>query len=224
MGNTETHGRDLKTRNTRLLPEMGTSSMQKVRQSLARLGWPTDQMSDKQLKMELYRRWFASQPTEEMAEEAPVSIASAKGIFASLASEGNLDSLCWSEGDRIPQEEVVSEQERHFFISNPNHGQHDGAERRRSPREPARELIHWHTPWTEGEAMTGWLVNRSATGLAFIVAQEQAPEIDSEIQPCIHSRQQEEIPLGTATVVRTEPLNPELTMVCVQFDQSGQTC
>jgi hypothetical protein len=158
-----------------------------------------------------------------MEEEAPVSIASAKGIFASLASEGNLDCLCWSDGDTIPQEEVVSDQEQNFFISKPDQGPQNGAERRRAPREPARELIHWRLPWDE-EAMTGWLVNRSATGLAFIASQEQAPEVDSEIRPCIHSRQQEEIPLGAATVVRTEPLNAELTMVCVQFDKSSQAC
>ena len=53
--------------------------METTRKILRRLGWPINEMSDRQITRELYRRWFGSKP-EDMSEPAPLSVASAGGI------------------------------------------------------------------------------------------------------------------------------------------------
>lgn len=197
--------------------------MHTLRKSLRRLGWPIDQMTDGQIKCELYRRWFACQP-EEMDEEAPVSIASAKGIFVSMADEGNLDSLCWAENDQIPATEPaieMQEDEQQLFIrESEHHWEQD--ERRRAPREPAREFVDWTCPDGRFQPATGWLVDRSQTGMAFIAAADQAPAPGTEIIPTVHDRTHDVEEFGPATVVRLEPLNPELILVCIQFNEFAQ--
>ncbi len=190
--------------------------MRTVRRSLQRLGWPVAEMTERQLKQELYRRWFAQQQ-DDMDEEGPISVASAKGIFVSMASNGNLDALCWSQGDAIPVEDVVDEYDEAVFIRETADGPRPFPERRRSKREPARELVRWRAVYGGPENATGWLVDRSAEGLAFIAQTDEAPLTNAEILPSIHTRSAGVIDLGPATVVRTEPLNPELTLVCVQL-------
>ncbi len=198
--------------------------MQSVRKCLARLGWPIGRMTDKQIKIELYRRWFACQP-KDADEDAALTVASAGGIFAALAAEGNLDALGWSPEDKvpsIPRGQVLAPADQAVFIRGRDGQDYAGHERRRAPREPAREMIGWRLPLGDGEASTGWLVDRSATGLAFIAPADAAPIAGQEIMPTLHARTGGSFDFGTATVVRTEPLNPGLTLVCVQFDEPDQ--
>ncbi|NLX14498.1 MAG: hypothetical protein GXY44_12710, partial [Phycisphaerales bacterium] len=164
--------------------------MQTVRKALARLGWPVGSMTDKQIKIELYRRWFASQP-EDTETDAPLTMASAGGIFTALAAEGNLDVLGWSPEDVVPSAthvEVLAPSEQALFLRGNEEQDYAGHERRRAAREPARELIGWHSPLCNEEASTGWLVDRSATGLAFIAPANAAPVAGQEIIPTLHAR------------------------------------
>lgn len=196
--------------------------MLKIREALQRLGWPVDEMSDRQVTRELYRRWFAAR-SEDMDEAGPLSIASAKGILASMASEGNLDALCWSETDSIPVEDVLPEEEKQLYAS-PDSGEYAQADRRRSRREAARDLVRWCLSGEDSVGCTGWLINRSAEGMAFIAPAAEAPGVGEEIVPSIHSRTHGVVKAGPATVVRIEPLNAELTLVCVRLVASGRTC
>jgi hypothetical protein len=193
-----------------------------IRKTLERLGWPVDEMSDRQITQELYRRWFASRP-ENMSEEAPLSVASARGIIVSMASDGNLDSLCWAEGDRIPLDDVVSAEEKAIYVRRESGG-YDHADRRRSKREETRDLVHWCLSGEDSAGCTGWLVNRSAEGMAFIAPAAEAPGVGDEIVPSIHSRTQGIIEAGPATVVRIEPLNGELALVCAHLIESTWPC
>lgn len=189
--------------------------METTRKILEKLGWPVNEMSDSQITRELYRRWFGSKP-EDMSAPAPLSVASANGIVVSMASEGNLDALCWSADDQIPVEEVVPAEDEAIYTRRGS-GDWPHPDRRRSKREPARELVCWGRGG-EGEAeSTGWLVDRSDEGLAFIAPAGQAPQPGDEIFPSIHSRAHGVIEAGLATVVRTEPLNEELTLVCARL-------
>lgn len=190
--------------------------MRTVRASLQRLGWPVNDMSDRQITRELYRRWFAGQ--EDMNEEGPLAVVSARGILASMAAEGNLDALCWAEGDRVPAEEVADD-EQSLFIRQEAELDLPFADRRRSKRRPARELVQWRTSNDDSVGATGWLVDRSAEGLAFIAQADQAPGAGTRIRPTIHSRSEDTLELGPATVVRTEPLSPDLTLVCAQLEE-----
>jgi len=193
--------------------------MDRLRERLQRLGWPVDQMTDRQIRCELYRRWFACQPPERMNEEGPLSVASARGVFVAMASEGNLDALCWSAEDPVPEGNLVEPAEQAVFVRSAESERPVREERRRSPRKPARELVYWSedgSPWLEA---TGWLVDRSAHGIAFIAEASHAPEIGMQIHPSVHTRDHGVIQAGAATVVRTDPLNPELTLVCAQLDE-----
>ncbi len=196
--------------------------MLKIRETLQRLGWPVDEMSDRQVTRELYRRWFAAR-SEDMDEAGPLSIASAKGILASMASEGNLDALCWSGTDTIPVEEVLPEEERQLYDSSESR-EYARTDRRRSRRERARDLVRWCLSGEDSVGCTGWLINRSVEGMAFIASVAEAPVVGDEILPSIHSRTEGVINPGAATVVRIEPLNAELTLVCVRLVESGRTC
>ena len=189
--------------------------MRTVRNTLAKLGWPIDHMSDKQITQELYRRWFHAQ--QDLDDEDVVSIASATGVVVSMACEGNLDALCWSDEDVSPAEDVVAPEDEEIFLHEPEDEPYPCPDRRESPRSPRRDVVSWHTPYDDGSA--GWLVDYSAGGMAFIAESEQAPQLGSAITPSIHSRSQGTIDLGPATVVRIEPLNPELSLVCVQLEE-----
>ena len=192
--------------------------MKTTRKMLQRLSWPTDEMTDGQIKCELYRRWFALQ-SEEVDDEAPLSVASARGIFVSLASEGNLDALCWSPEDEIPLHDVVPAEEEALYLRDPDAGDYAGSERRRSQRRAARELVEWTRLDREDPPATGWLVDCSAEGLAFLVPADDAPLVGERICPNIHSRTQGLTEVGPTLVVRSEQLNPELTLVCVCLEE-----
>ena len=196
--------------------------MKTVRKTLERLGWPVERMSDRQIKLELYRRWFAHQP-DDACDEEPVSVASAKGILVSMTLEGNLDALCWSPGDTIPVQElaahsVVSQADEAAFAPKQLEGPCPHPDRRRWRRELARDFVCWHASYGLSQDATGWLVDRSAGGIAFIAQADETPAAGAQITPSIHSRSRGVIQLSQATVVRTEPLNPQLSLVCACFD------
>ena len=190
--------------------------MRTVRNTLTKLGWPIDQMSDKQITQELYRRWFREQQNT-MEDEDVVNVASATGVVVSMACEGNLDALCWSDDDVIPEEDVVSQEDEEIFLHEPDDEPYPYPDRRQSPRSPGREIVSWYTLDDDGAA--GWLVDCSAGGIAFIAESEQVPQIGSAITPSIHSRSRGTVELGPAIVVRIEPLDPELSLVCVQLEE-----
>lgn len=190
--------------------------MRTARGILKRLGWPVDDMSDRQITRELYRRWFAS-CTDDMDEEAPLSAASAWGIIVSMSSEGNLDALCWSGNDRIPPEDVGCSENKKLFMGSGSDVL-PREDRRKSRREPARDLVRWCLSGVEGSSTgTGWLIDRSAEGMAFIAPADEAPHPGDEILPSIHSREHGIVEAGPATIIRTESLNEELTLVCVHL-------
>ena len=192
--------------------------MTSIRSTLGRLGWPVDNMSEKQLKQELYRRWFKSQPAEQWSGEGSVNVASAKGIFVSMATDGNLDALCWAPGDAIPESEegfVTTEEER-IYVREPKPDTPPD-ERRRSPRTPAKEMIRWRPAHEDADNVSGWLVDRSANGIAFIVPTEMAPIVGAEITSSVLTRTKGSVNLGIASVVRVDPLNDELSLVCAEL-------
>ncbi len=193
--------------------------MEKLRDSLGKLGWPIETMTDRDIQKELYRRWFACQPPDEMHAEGPVNVASARGIFVAMASEGNLDALCWSSTATDEELPILEPQEQEVFARTSQPIRRPPCERRRSPRKPARELVCWShedAPWLES---TGWLVDRSDHGLAFISESRHAPQVGARIHPTVHTRKQGLVQVGSATVVRADPLNPELTLVCAQLEE-----
>ncbi len=192
--------------------------MHTLRKALTRLGWPVDEMTDRQMTQELYRRWFAS-GADKTEEEGPLSVASARGIVAAMAAEGNLDALCWSKGDRVRAADVLPDEDRALY-SRPESAERTSVERRRSRREAARDLVRWCLSGEESVDCTGWLINRSAEGMAFIASAGEAPEVGAEIVSSIHSRTQGVIETGPATIVRLEPLNEELTLVCARLTQT----
>jgi hypothetical protein len=190
--------------------------MEKTQGVLKRLGWPVEEMSDRQITQELYRRWFAVSPGDTK-EESPLSVASAGGIIASMCSEGNLDALCWSPEDRIPEQDVVPDEDEALYLQGVSESDYH-PDRRRSRREPARDLVRWCLSGGEvSVGCTGWLINRSVEGMAFVAPTSEAPQAGEEIVPEIHSRTNGVLEVGPATVVRTEMLNEELTLVCARL-------
>jgi hypothetical protein len=192
--------------------------MTTVRMSLSRLGWPIGNMSDSQITQELYRRWFAARPSDAEEDDAPVSVATSTGIFVSMATEGNLDALCWSENDSIPDEDVVSAEDEAIFSPPPEPEPFPPvAERRRSPRRPAKDIVRWRRADGDGPNATGWLVDRSEHGVAFIVPADEAPARGDEIVPSMMTRNSGQVELGQATVVRVDSLNADLSLICAQL-------
>jgi len=194
--------------------------MKTVRKALQRIGWPEDQMSDKQITRELYRRWFACQ-REDLDGAGPVPVASVRGILVSMASEGNLDTLCWSDDDQIPEEDVVSDDERAIFRRETTEESYALPDRRTSKRKSTRDLVRWCVGDGGSDEATGWLVDRSEEGIAFIAPTSEAPLAGAEIVPCIHPQSGGVIEPGPAIVVRTEALNGALTLVCARLDEGS---
>ncbi len=193
--------------------------MHTVRKTLTKLGWPLTRMTDRQITQELYRRWFVSQ-AKDTERVGPLSVASVRGIVASMAAEGNLDALCWSKRDRAPETDVLSDEDRVFY-DRPETPERTPVERRRSRREVARDLVRWCLSGEEAVDCTGWLINRSAEGMAFIASAGEAPAVGDEIVSSVHSRTQGIIETGPARIVRIEPLNEQLTLVCARLAETA---
>ena len=198
--------------------------MERLRQALHRLGWPVESLSNEQIARELNHRWFggnADVPDQERA----VSNATANGIFASMAREGNLDALCWPEGDDSALPECVAMPGLHGIEEGPE-WDHAAAEtfhpdRRRAHREPASDVIDFVVP-SSSDGSSGWLVDVSTGGIAFVTETRDAPTVGTRIVPAIRKRDGETTQLGSSTVVRTELLTDSRSLVCAQFEESWE--
>jgi hypothetical protein len=193
--------------------------MEKLRNTLGRLGWPIGELSDETIIGELHRRWFG-RPVSTF-EGVPMGMASAMGIVSALAKEGNLDALCWSPGMMIstPASNNKISKELPAFERPEDEGAEPGMERRRSPRKRAKDFVTW-TCWGDTDTQaTGWLVCRAAEGIAFITETDNVPPHETTIEVRVHSRHGGILELGKAAVVRTEMLNDLLTLVCVELEK-----
>lgn len=151
--------------------------MERLRQALHRLGWPVESLSNEQIARELHRRWFgcnADVPDQEHA----VSNATANGIFASMAREGNLDALCWPEGDDSALPDYVAIPELHGIEEGPEWDRAAAEtfhpDRRRAHREPASDVIDSVVP-SSSDGSSGWPVGVSTGGIAFVTETRGAP-------------------------------------------------
>ena len=120
--------------------------MEALRDRLGRLGWPIDQLSDDDIGNELYRRWFENLPQNEEGSFT-ASIASGMGIVAALAKEGNLDALCWSNGDEHRGETEPLEEAFAPFEGGGETPPRASDERRRHRRERAATFVTWRERW-----------------------------------------------------------------------------
>jgi hypothetical protein len=198
--------------------------MERLRQALQHLGWPVESLSNQQIARELNHRWFGSNADGPDLEHA-ASNATANGIFASMAREGNLDALCWSEGDgwvgpedvAIAEVDVTEEgPERDRAAAEASH-----PDRRRAPRKPANDFIDFVVP-SSSDGSSGWLVDVSMGGIAFVTETKDAPAVGTRIISTIRQRNGETTALGSSTVVRTELLTDSLSLVCAQFEESWE--
>ncbi len=196
---------------------MQTESMVQLREMLGQLGWPVEELLDEELLEGIRTRWFATRPRIADAR-LQLSPASAMGIVSAFAREGNLDSLCWTEGEGSDVSEVDLAEELTVFERDSEGAAPVQDDRRASPRERAHDVVSWTCALDDPH--TGWLVCRAAGGIAFIVETRESPAPGERITARVHSRFGGMLELGGATVVRTEPLNETLTLVCVQLEEA----
>ncbi len=188
--------------------------MQTLKNMLKRLGWPADQMTFRQITRELCRRWFR-EPAGVLADKTALGAASATGIVVALASEGNLNALRWA-GNADFVEDAVLPEEKALFLRPPKPEPYFRTERRMAPRIPGKDLVCWSIP--EKESGTGWLVDRSDGGIAFITEKEKPLEVGTALLARIENRSCETLDLGAATVVRIETLTPDLSLACLRLE------
>jgi len=191
--------------------------MEKLKNTLSRLGWPVEDLSDGEIVSELHRRWFGKPvPTNQ---GGPLGFATAMGIVSALAKEGNLDALCWaSSSAQVTEPEAVCEDLPSFDRHESGPGQ-PGYERRRSPRQRAKDFVTWSCDEDVETEATGWLICRAAEGIAFIAETGIVPKPESTIHVRVHSRFGGILELGKASVVRLEMLNEALSLVCVELER-----
>ncbi|MFH1102530.1 MAG: hypothetical protein V1714_02020 [Pseudomonadota bacterium] len=189
--------------------------MKMLRNTLFKLGWPIDQMSLKQITRELYRRWFTT-PHESINIENAGGIAPAAGIIVAMACEGNIDTLIWSQENQIPKEEIVTSDEKNLFLQRKERSSLSCPERRSSPRSPGKDIVRWRAGNDDGAL--GWLVDYSDNGVAFVIETNRSPQVGTKIMTSILSRSRGLVDLGSAQVVRIEPLNSELSLTCLKLE------
>jgi hypothetical protein len=191
------------------------------RSVLGRLGWPIDSLSDDEIIQRLYARWFDQSNERPDPLPAP-SFVAAQGIVATLASEGNLDALCWCDGDlacasdpgNVVEASPFGRSQADVRAARTNGPR--GEERRRSRRTHRSDVIRFRIPGSAAEG-GGWLLDSSGHGLAFITELQSAPRIGTIIQPALMGRQHGVQEFGEAVVVRTELLSNSLGLVCAQL-------
>lgn len=196
-----------------------------LRRALHRLGWPIDSLSDHDIARELSRRWFASGTGHPQLEDG-CGVAAANGIFVSMAREGNLDALCWSGADdaALLGDFTVGEASapgKGGCRDHPLDACHQ-ADRRSSLRVPADDLVEFGPP-SLSDGASGWLVDASPKGIAFMAETGDVPAVGTRIFSTIRGRGGDTAEFGPATVVRTELLNETLSLVCVQLEESGDS-
>ncbi len=196
--------------------------MEWFRRALYRLGWPIDSLSDEDIVRELSSRWFASNAYYPQSEDG-CSIAAASGMFVGMAREGNLDALCWSEEDdaTLLDDFTVGEASALGKRGFRECLQDDcpKPDRRSSPRVPVDDLVEFVPP-SPSDSASGWLVDVSAKGIAFMAETGDVPAVGTSILSTIRRRDGETEEFGPATVVRTELVNETLSLVCVQITES----
>ena len=138
-----------------------------------------------------------------------------------MADEGNLDALCWSADEGDVDSDGVALEDSHPF-ERPSPGDDEEAfdesdeDRRRSPRVPTSDFVDF-VRGASDDRSSGWLIDASAEGLAFITETKDVPTVGTSILPTIRQRGGGATDLGDATVVRTELLNDTLSLVCAQL-------
>jgi hypothetical protein len=182
---------------------------------LKRLGWPVQEMSFGQIAQELHRRWFKASP-RLFTHENRLGPASATGIVLALAGERDFKSLCWTPDSPECPKDLALPEEKHLFFRKPPPPPHPHPERRKAPRIPGKDLVCWSTG--ENDAGTGWLVDCSADGIAFITDTDKAPKAGAALVARIQNRASDLLELGDATVARIEPLTPELSLACLRLE------
>ena len=194
--------------------------MDRLRRALQKLDWPVARFSDQQIIDELCRRWLEADATPAPACLEPDAHA-AWGIFARMARAGNLDALCWEwqdgvEGARCgaPETRGDKSQIEAGVTSSLRCSVRQG---KRQP--PGRhDALEWQTA-EAGHYASGWLVQCADADLAFVAQTAQVPPLGAEILPTIRARGGWRCSLGTATIVRTEMLNEELSLVCAELKE-----
>jgi hypothetical protein len=207
------------------LGHIGAPIMGWLRRALHRLGWPIDSLSDEDITRELGRKWFASSPGHPHREDG-CGVAAATGIFVSMAREGNLDALCWADQDDAALLDVFTVDEVSALVERTGRDRTGDEcpepDRRSSPRIPADDLVQYGPP-SRSDGASGWLVDASAKGIAFMAETGDAPAVGTRIFSTIRERGGGTAEFGPATVVRTELLNETLSLVCVQLEESGES-
>jgi hypothetical protein len=196
--------------------------MEWLRQALHRLGWPADSLSDDDIARELCRRWFAGSGSYPQSGDR-CGVAASSGIFVSMAREGNLDALCWSEEDdaMLLDDYTMGEVSALSKRGCQDHPQDEcpQPDRRSSPRVPADDLVEFGQS-SPSDSASGWLVDASSKGMAFMAETTDVPALGTRILSTICKRDGVTTQFGPATVVRTELLNATLSLVCVQLEGS----
>ncbi len=195
--------------------------MERLRATLQRLGWPTESLSDDEIARELYRRWFAC-CRDYPEPQHTISLAAANGILARMANDGNLDALCWSTEEGAAPADDLTVGEVFPFERKGGRDRSGGGpphpDRRKSPRTPASDFIDFVLP-PSSDGSSGWLVDVSAEGIAFIAETKDTPAVGARIIPTIRKRGGRTAELGSATIVRTELLTEFLSLVCAQLEE-----
>ena len=187
--------------------------MNQLREKLQRLGWPIDSLTDEEISRELQRRWFDNQNLPP--DEGETGVAVAMGVFQAMACDGNLDALCWSEGGLDSEIDIGEDIEP--LIHHSGDGDPPEVERRGAPRQSAADFVDCVVD-PSGDRFTGWLVDVSAEGIAFIADTHVSPRVGTGIEPTVRSRTGVCADLGHARIVRTELLAEGLSLVCAQLE------
>ena len=116
-----------------------------------------------------------------------------------MADDGNLDALCWSaECAPVPPERsTLHEMNRFEKAPVDSLGNLDlhRRERRQSKRRRARDLVGFGET-LRGDHPSGWLVDTSREGIAFIAETRDAPAVGSRILSRIDHRDGEAVEFG----------------------------
>ncbi len=192
--------------------------MEALRAVLKRLGWPVDVLSDSQINDELFRRWFRMATNIEQPALLSGS-ASAVGVVAATARLGNLDALCWVEST----EELAADDPcfdhpdllQTFLADKWDPPEFDSVERRSCPRTQASEYVEFFDQ-SAARRSSGWLVDVSDEGAAFIVEFGDVPAVGAEVAVTLRLQTGVVEEPRLVRVVRTECLTENLALVCGQ--------
>jgi hypothetical protein len=194
--------------------------MEALRKTLRDLGWP-EGLTDAQIAEELLRRWFDAPISAPLVESDPAVIA--RGVYAALVRDGQLDALCWLPGSArsvargitaIVDSVVHAQQAKHECADD----DYAVMNRRKSSRIARSDLVDLSLDYGERRAV-GWLVDVSDGGAALLMEAVNLPVQGQQVEPTIHVRGGGQDRLGAGIVVRTEMLSTDVGLVCVELDE-----